>query len=78
MEVAMVALKIRKVGGSLGVILPKEALEYLKVGETDTLFLTETADGYRVTNADPEVEQQLAAARKMAKKWRPLLRELAK
>jgi hypothetical protein len=31
-----------------------------------------------VTNSDPEVEQELAAARKMAKKWRPLLRELAK
>jgi putative addiction module antidote len=74
----MVALKIRKVGGSLGVILPKEALDYLKVGEADTLFLTEAGGGYRIVNSDPEVEQQLAAARKMAKKWRPLLRELAK
>lgn len=74
----MVTLKIRKVGGSLGVILPKEALDYLKVGEADTLFLTEASGGYRIGNSDPEVEQELAAARRMAKKWRPLLRELAK
>jgi putative addiction module antidote len=74
----MVALKIRKVGGSLGVILPKEALERLKVGEADTIFLTEANDGYRIVNSDPEVEQELEAARRMAKKWRPLLRELAK
>lgn len=74
----MISFKVRKVGGSLGVILPKEALERLKVAEGDAIYLTEAPGGYRIVNYDPALEQEMAAARKMAKKWRPLLRELAK
>jgi putative addiction module antidote len=74
----MISFKIRKVGGSLGVILPKEALERLKVAEGDAIYLTEAPGGYRIVNYDPALEQEMASARKMAKKWRPLLRELAK
>jgi putative addiction module antidote len=74
----MISFKVRKVGGSLGVILPKEALERLKVAEGDAIYLTEAPGGYRIVNYDPALEQEMASARKMAKKWRPLLRELAK
>lgn len=41
----MVALKLRKVGNSVGVIFPQTTLDALHVGEGDTLFLTESPRG---------------------------------
>ena len=38
-------LKLRKVGNSVGVVLPKEALAHLKVEEGDTLSVTEGPEG---------------------------------
>ncbi|MFZ4483106.1 MAG: AbrB/MazE/SpoVT family DNA-binding domain-containing protein, partial [Chthoniobacterales bacterium] len=33
--------KVRKIGNSLGIVLPKEALKGLRVAEGDTIYLTE-------------------------------------
>lgn len=74
----MVKLKIRAVGTSAGVILPKEALIHLGVREGDDLFLVETASGYEVTPYDPEFEKQLESARKGMDAYKNTLRELAK
>lgn len=49
----MVALKLSKVGNSIGAVLPKEVLARMKVGQGDTLYLTETPDGYRLTPSFP-------------------------
>jgi putative addiction module antidote len=74
----MVALKLRKVGNSIGATLPQEALSALHVGEGDTLFLTPAPGGYRLTPYDPAFEQQMAIARDIMKQDRNMLRELAK
>jgi len=74
----MIELKIRRVGNSSGVVLPKEMMARLRVGEGDTLFVIETPDGYRIEPHDPTVRRQVEAARRQAKKWRGALRELAK
>jgi putative addiction module antidote len=74
----MVALKLTSIGNSLGVVLPKEVTSRLKIEKGDTLFLTEAADGYRLTPYDPAFETQLAVARKVMKKRRTALRALAK
>ena len=75
----MLKLKVTKVGNSKALILPKEAVAYLQIEEGDALFLTEApGGGYRITPDDPEFERHMESARKMAKKWRPVLRELAK
>ena len=74
----MIALKLRKIGNSVGVILPQAALDALHVGNGDTLFLTEAADGYRLTPYSPEFETQMRRARKIIAKRRNALRELAK
>jgi putative addiction module antidote len=74
----MVALKLRKVGNSVGVLLPQEALTALRVGEGDTIYLTETSDGYRITPYDPDFERQMKVARRVMKRDRNMLRELAK
>ncbi|MFH1558415.1 MAG: AbrB/MazE/SpoVT family DNA-binding domain-containing protein [Pseudomonadota bacterium] len=74
----MVALKLSKIGNSVGTVLPKEVLARMKVSQGDTLYLTETPDGYRLTPYEPEFEAQMEAARRIMKKRRNVLRELAK
>ena len=74
----MIELKLTAIGNSVGVVLPKEALARLKVSKGDTLYITETPDGYRLTPYDPAFEAQTAAARKIMKKRRAALGELAK
>ncbi len=74
----MIKLKLTAVGNSVGVVLPKEALARMKLDKGDTVYLTETADGFRLTPYNPEFETQMTAARKIMKKRRAVLRELAK
>lgn len=74
----MVSLKVRKIGNSWGVILPQATLDELNVGEGDTLFLTRSAEGFRLTPYDPEFERQMSLARKIMKKRRNAYRELAR
>ena len=74
----MTSLKVTRVGNSVGVILPREVLAQLKVEPGDSLFLTETPDGFRLTPYDPEFEAQIAVAKMVMKRDRAILRELAK
>ena len=74
----MLTLKLTAVGNSIGVVLPKEALTKLKLEKGDTVFLTESPDGYRLTPYSPEFETQMTIARQIIKKRRDVLRELAK
>ena len=74
----MLTLKITKVGNSAGLLLPKEALAKLRVEQGDTVYLTETPDGFRITPYDPEFERQMTLARKLMRKHRRALRELAR
>ena len=69
---------VRKVGNSLGVILPSEATAALKVNAGDKLFLTESPDGYRITAYNPEFSKQIKMASEGMHKYRNALRELAK
>ena len=71
-------LKVRSIGGSFGVILPKEALTRLKVVDGDDVFLTETPDGYALSPYDPEFEADMKLARDFMKRRRNVIRELAK
>jgi putative addiction module antidote len=71
-------LTVRKIGNSLGVILPKDALNKLAVQEGDRIFVQETPDGLELTTYDPEFEQAMAAYRQVNQKYRNALRELAK
>lgn len=74
----MVALKLGKIGNSVGAVLPKEVLARLNVDQGDVLYLTEAPGGYRLTPYEPEFEAQMEAARRIMKKRRNALRELAK
>ena len=71
-------LKLRKVGNSLALIIPKHVRQKMGVKEGDAVYLTETPDGYRISPYDPEFSRQMELAEKGMKKYRNALRELAK
>ncbi len=72
-------LKVRRIGNSLGVVLPKETLERLKVGEGDALYLTDAeGNGFRLTPYDEGFAERMALAEDIMREDRDLLRELAK
>lgn len=74
----MTEVKIRKIGNSLGVILPKEVLARLRAGEGDSLMITDAPDGVFVSAYDARVADQIEAGRRIARRYRNALRELAK
>jgi putative addiction module antidote len=69
-------VRVTTVGNSLGVILPKELLERLRVGKGDVLQVVETADGIRLTPYDAEFARQLEVAEAVMRRDRDLLRKL--
>ncbi|MCA9727227.1 MAG: AbrB/MazE/SpoVT family DNA-binding domain-containing protein [Candidatus Eisenbacteria bacterium] len=74
----MVQLTVRKVGNSLGVTIPAQAIQALGVKEGDKLFLTESPDGFHITPYDPEFETSVRLAEGFMSRYRNALRELAK
>lgn len=74
----LLELKLRKIGNSVGVILPKEALAHLNVEEGDTVALTETPDGYRMAQSQSDFAKTMAVMESLSKRYRNTLRELAK
>jgi len=74
----MYTLKIRKVGSSLGTILPNELLRQLHVGEGDQLFAIPEKDGIRLTPYDPDFAEAMDAYETTRRKYRNAFRELAK
>lgn len=71
-------LKVVQVGNSLGVTISKDIATALKIEKGDTLFVTEAPGGFRLTPYDPDFEVQMERARKIMKRRRNVLRELAK
>ena len=74
----MTVLKLKAVGNSTGVTIPKEILSKLHVEKGDSLYVIETERGITLTPYDPEFEEQMNIARKIMKERRTVLRELAK
>jgi putative addiction module antidote len=71
-------LKLRKIGNSVGLVLPKEALAHLNVEVGDTVTLTEAQDGVRLTAANPDFAKSMAVFESLNRRYRNTLRELAK
>jgi putative addiction module antidote len=74
----MHTLKLTQIGNSVGVILPKEVLGKLKLEKGDSIFITETPEGYAITPYDPAVEEQLHAGRDFMREYRDTFHQLAK
>jgi putative addiction module antidote len=79
MEHVMLELKVRKFGNSLGVVLPREAINRLRTGDGERLFLIEGPDGtYQLTPYDPAFEQEMNNADQIISRYRNTLHALAK
>jgi putative addiction module antidote len=71
-------LKVTKIGNSAGVILPKELLARLRVETGDSLYVSETPDGVRITAANPDFAAKMALAETIMREDRDILNVLAK
>ena len=71
-------LKLTQIGNSVGAIFPRELLSQLQLDKGDSLYVTDTPDGLRITKHDPAFAEQMQAAREIMKKRRAVLHELAK
>lgn len=71
-------LKIRKIGNSYGVVLPKEVLAKLRVDADDELHLVETPDGYQLQRFDPDFQDDLEIIDDLMSRYKNAMRELAK
>ena len=78
MAVVASVLKLRKVGNSLGIILPKEELNRFQLEVGDELTFVRTESGFEISPYDREFEKKLKMFEKSRRKYRNALRELAK
>jgi putative addiction module antidote len=71
-------LKVRKIGGSLGFIVPKSLADEMMLREGDELYANGTADGITLTPYDPDFADALDASMAFMHAKRNAFRELAK
>ncbi len=75
----MVELKVRKLGNSLGVVLPREVISRLNTRDGAALYLTEAPEGgYRLVPYDPEFGKKLVKAEDLMQRYSDTLHVLAK
>lgn len=74
----MCVLKITTIGNSVGVILPKEILERLRVQKGDSLYAIETKNGIELRAYNPEFAMQVEIAERIMREDRDVLSKLAK
>ena len=73
------ALQVRKIGNSIGFILPKDTAVRFNLKEGDRLFVVEQPDdALLLTRHDPDFEKAMEVARRGMKRYHNALAELAK
>lgn len=73
-----ITITLRRIGNSLGFILPKEAAQMLNAEEGAQITITRSPDGIRMTAYDPEFEKKMRAADSLMARYKNSLKELAK
>ena len=71
-------ITLKKIGGSISAIIPKDMLQRQHLDAGDEVFVTETEDGILLTLADPATKLALAAYREVARENRVAQAALAK
>ena len=73
------ALQVRKIGNSIGFILPKDTAVRFNLKEGDRLFVVEQPDdALLLTRHDPDFEKAMEVARRGMKRYHNALAQLAK
>lgn len=71
--------KVRRIGNSLGIVLPKEAIQALHVKEGAALYITEAPEAsLRLTTERKGFKEMIKIAESGMGRYRNALRELAK
>tara|TARA_B100000809_G_scaffold231497_1_gene246683 strand:- start:217 stop:441 length:225 start_codon:yes stop_codon:yes gene_type:complete len=74
----MKTVKIRKIGNSLGVVLPKDVLAMLNAGEGDELQFQGDGKTVTVSVGDAEVDAMLERAESIMQRRHKVLKALSK
>jgi len=74
----MASLKVTRIGNSLGVILPREITDRLRLAKGDEVTVVVTENGVELTPYDPDFGEKMKVAKRLSKRYRNALRELAK
>ncbi len=78
-EASSIVLQIRRIGNSVGLILPKELLARLKLREGDKLYVVEQPErAFRLSPYDEKHAKVLEAARLVMRKYQDSFRALTK
>lgn len=78
-EIEGYLLQIKKIGNSVGLILPKELLARLKLKEGDKLHVVEqTERGIQLSPYDPKHAKAMEIARRSFRKYADTYKALAK
>ena len=72
-------LQVKRIGNSVGLILPKDLLARLKLSEGDKLFVVEqTERGIKLSPYDPKHARAIEIARRSFRKYADTYKALAK
>ena len=74
----MLKTTVRRVGNSLGITLPKSIMETYHLDEGDELHLVETDEGVVLTPFNPKFSEWVKAYERTNRKYRNVLKTLAK
>ena len=74
---AVTAVKVTTVGSSAGIVLPREILNRLHVEKGDTVYLTESPDGIRITPYDAAFARKIDILEQVMREDRDVLKKLA-
>ena len=78
-EAASTVLQIRRIGNSVGLILPKELLARLKLGEGDKLHIVELPEReFKLSPYDAKHAKAMKIARRVMHEYKDTFRALAK
>jgi putative addiction module antidote len=78
-ETETAVLRVRKIGNSIGLILPKDLLARLKLKEGDKLHVVEQPDrALKLSPYDPKHEEAMKIARRGFRKYADTFKALAK
>ncbi len=79
LEIEGYLLQVKKIGNSLGLILPKELMARLKLKEGDKLHIVEqTERGFKLSPYDPKHAEAMEIARRSFRKYADTYKALAK
>lgn len=74
----MLKVKVTDIGSSMGILLPREALNKMKACKGDTLYLIESPEGYTLTLGQQNLEKQMDVGKDIMQRYKQTLKDLAK